>query len=216
MELTHRFAKNAGFSALHRAKSRRSVRANWQNRQEPEGSRAIDPVRGWRNSCPGYRRVSRVSSSSSFDRADAGRWAERWPAVQGLVSRGHVDGVPASGLNDSPRACAPTTIAPPSQAGPSRLSARTAGARPRTPRAFSLFFGSDSSPHQLTHATAMSRGGSCCSKNDLSLSPSESKSLRRSRRPAELCGAVLDHTQGRPARANRAGRRISHHARVTS
>ena len=48
--------------------------------------------------------------------------------------------------------------------------------RPRTPRALSPFFGSDSSPHQLTRAAAMSRGGGCCSKNDLSLSPSESKS----------------------------------------
>jgi hypothetical protein len=57
---------------------------------------------GWRSSCPYGWRVSCVSSSSLFDRADAGIWAERQPAVPGLVSRHHVRGVPASGLSDVP------------------------------------------------------------------------------------------------------------------
>ena len=48
-------------------------------------------------------RASRVSRSSLFDRADAGSWAKRQPAVQGLVSRRHVRGVPTSGLNDVPK-----------------------------------------------------------------------------------------------------------------
>jgi hypothetical protein len=58
---------------------------------------------GWRSSCPYGWRASRVSSSSLFDRADAGIWTKRQPAVQGLVSRHHVRGVPASGLNDVPK-----------------------------------------------------------------------------------------------------------------
>ena len=58
---------------------------------------------GWRSSCPYGWRVSRVSSRSLFDRADAGIWTERQPAVPGLVSRHHVRGVPASGLSDVPK-----------------------------------------------------------------------------------------------------------------
>ena len=57
---------------------------------------------GWRRSCPWEWRVSRVSSRPLFDRADAGSRAKRQPAVRGLVSRHHVRGVPASGLNDVP------------------------------------------------------------------------------------------------------------------
>jgi len=54
----------------------------------------------WRRSCPYEWRVSRVSSRSLFDRADAGGWAKRQLAVQGLVSRHHVRGVSASRLDD--------------------------------------------------------------------------------------------------------------------
>ena len=45
-------------------------------------------------------RASGVSSSSLFDRADAGSWARRRPALQGLVSPRHLCGVSTSGLND--------------------------------------------------------------------------------------------------------------------
>jgi len=54
---------------------------------------------GWRSSCRSGWRVSRVSSSSLFDRADAGSWAKRRPDVHGRVSRHDVRGMPASGLN---------------------------------------------------------------------------------------------------------------------
>ena len=57
---------------------------------------------GWRRSCPYGWRASRVSNSSLVDRADAGSWAKRQPAVQGLVSGRDVRGVPASGIHDVP------------------------------------------------------------------------------------------------------------------
>jgi hypothetical protein len=75
------------------------------NRGEPVKTSAfseISALSGWRSSCPCGWRASRVSSSSLFDRADAGSRAKRQLVVQGLVSRRHVDGLPASGVNDVP------------------------------------------------------------------------------------------------------------------
>jgi hypothetical protein len=51
---------------------------------------------------PGGREHQRVSRSSILGRTGVGDWAERRPAVQGLVSRRHFEVVPASGVNDVP------------------------------------------------------------------------------------------------------------------
>jgi hypothetical protein len=67
------------------------------------GFPAVTASSSWRSSCPYQWRASRVSSRSLFDRADAGSWAKRQPAVQGLVSRHHVRRVPASGLHHVPK-----------------------------------------------------------------------------------------------------------------
>lgn len=80
------------------------------------------------------------------------------------------------------RACAATTGATTSRPAQSCLSARTVGARlpPRTPRTRSLFLGPVSFLRQLTRVLDTTRGGSCCSKNDLP-SPFASKAQRRNR-----------------------------------
>ena len=52
----------------------------------------------------------------------------------------------------------------------------------------------------LTCALASSRAGGCRSKNDLSLPPSESKSLRRSRLLRRVLAASLQTTQGMSSR----------------
>ena len=162
------------------------------------GFRAVDYRSGWRSSCPRSGEHQRVSSSSCFGRADVGNWAERRPVVHGLVSRRHVDGVPASGRQRRRRACAPTTPATRTWSGPSRLSPKTVGASllARTPRTLSWFFGSDSSPRKLTRAPAMGRGGGGCSKNDLSPSPSESKSPCRHRPARPGSRRRRNHTTG--------------------
>jgi hypothetical protein len=82
------------------AKFRRSALAGGGETLKRSGFPEVPTFSGWRSSCPCGWRASRVSSSSLFDRADAGIWAKRQPAVQGLVSRHHVHGVPASGLHD--------------------------------------------------------------------------------------------------------------------
>lgn len=90
--------------------------------------------------------------------------------------------------------------APTPRSRQSRWFARTVGARlpPQTPGTLSLLFGSDLSPHQLTRAQAMSWGGGYCWKNDLSLSPCESKSLRRSRLRSRALAAPFQTRQGMP------------------
>ena len=66
----------------------------------------------------------------------------------------------------------------------------------RTRRTPSLFLASDWPLRLLTCALASSRAGGCRSKNDLSLPPSESKSLRRSRLLGRALAASLHTTQG--------------------
>ena len=114
-----------------------------------------------------------------------------------LVSRRHIEVVPASGLDDVAERARRRHL-PTSWSEPSRLSARTVGARswpglPERSRCSSVPIRRPTNP---TRASAMSRGSGCCSKNDLFRSPSESKSLRRSRptRPSSR-GAVPDHTR---------------------
>ena len=144
-------------------------------------------------------RASRVSSSSLFDRADAGSRAKRRLAVQGLVSRRHVRR--RARIRDSttsPSVSADDTLQKRRRRGSRVCSRRRAAHRSllRTRRTPSLFLGSDWPLRLLTCAPASSRGGGCCSKNDLSLSPSESKSLRRSRLPGRALAASFQTTQG--------------------
>ena len=90
----------AGFSAPTGGNSAGTL--GWRGRETPK--RAVFPevhaLSGWRISCSHGWRASRVSRSSLFDRADAGSWAKRQPAVQGLLFRHDVRRVPASGLHD--------------------------------------------------------------------------------------------------------------------
>ena len=82
------------------AKFRRFVWAGGGETLKRTGFRGVPAFSGWRNYCPYRRRASRVSSSSLFDRPDAGIGTKRQPPVQGLVFRHDVRRVPASGLND--------------------------------------------------------------------------------------------------------------------
>ena len=146
---------------------------------------AVESLPHWRSSCPWSSRASTCfaqlysQSCRCWQLGKTPACCARSGVPTPLRSRARIRSQPR------PRAYAPTTPAPTSWSGPSRLFSRTVGARlpARTPSTVSLFFSFDSSPHQLTRAPAMSRGGGCCSKNDLSLSPSESESLRRSRLP---------------------------------
>ena len=196
--------KKARWTAAQKSEARKAPRKP-HHRGQPDGPKS-SPKRAARSDSRDGEYTTRPRSQRSprWDREDPRR--QSGPSgASGPVrepSRGSRDGAPrpdrsAGPRGDDrggrarirsqrrPRACAPTTPAPTSWSGPSRLFSRTVGAPlpARTPRTLSLFFGFDSSPHQLTRAPAMSRGGGCCAKNDLSLSPSESKSLRRSRLP---------------------------------
>jgi hypothetical protein len=94
--------RTGGFSALT-GEIPQVLLADGRGTLKRSDFRGVLAFSGWRSSCPYGWRAYRVSSSSLFDRADAGSWAKRQPTVQGLVSRRHVRGVPASGLNGVPK-----------------------------------------------------------------------------------------------------------------
>ena len=154
----------------------------------------IPALSGWRRSCPlrsGEHHVFRAALFSIVLTLAVGQNASL--LCQVWCHDATSAGCPHQDSTTSPSVSADDNCRSASS-GRSRLFAKTRGAPLllRTRRTPSLFLGSDWPLRLLTCALASSRGGGCRSKNDLSLSPSESKSPRRSRLQTTVPrGAIL-------------------------